>query len=182
MEAVQLVTKLLIEMGSKRSWHRPIVRFAENTILPYLAPPDATKRLNQNDIFFIDIGPTWQTLGQIEYEGDVGNTFVIGNNKIYLDCAEAARSLFRLARNHWASSQVTGDQLYKWLENEAEKRNYSLVKEDDGHRIGEFPHKTIFSGPLSAVKFHPTGGLWVLEVHIIDSNNGIGAFYEDILR
>jgi methionyl aminopeptidase len=181
LEAIQIAKTVLAEQGCVRSWHRPMIRFGANTVKPYFTQPDPKSVLLENDIFYVDIGPVWKE-GDEEYEGDVGNTYVLGNDSKYLQCKNDVILLFEKAANQWRNHKISGQKIYQWLEMEAKKMNYFLVSEDDGHRIGIFPHQRIFSGGLSQVRFYPNRGLWVLEVHIQDLSGQFGAFYEDILR
>lgn len=182
VEATRFVGELLHKLGAKRSWHRPIVRFGENTAKPFSVPPQVGRILGETDIFYIDIGPTWLGADGIEYEGDVGNTFALSSNPAHQHCIDNAKELFKLGCKFWHDESSSGINLYKYLSDEARKRGYELVPEDDGHRIGDFPHKRVFSGPLSATDFHPSADRWVLEIHLREVQGRYGAFFEDVLR
>ncbi len=58
LDAIHLATKTLVEQGAERSWHRPLVRFGENTSKPYSAQPEEERVLKGDDICLIDLGPT----------------------------------------------------------------------------------------------------------------------------
>lgn len=181
VQGIALARQVLQEMGAERSWHTPIVRIGSNTARPHTAAADEQSIYRNGDIFYIDIAPTWRGSDGNEYEGDVGDTFASSGNPQHLKCANVARELFKLGCEYWRNSNVTGNELYGYLELEAEKRGYEMVPEDDGHRIGDFPHKLVFSGGLAETTFHPTTGLWVLEIHVRDPQSQFGAYFEDIL-
>ena len=182
LDAIHLATQTLVELGSERSWHRPLVRFGENTSKPYSAQPEEKRVLRGDDICLIDLGPTWMGKDGIEYEGDVGETFSLSGSEAHLFCISSAKEIFQKGCAFWRETHCSGEQLYKFLSREAERLDLELVTEDDGHRIGDFPHKRTFSGSLSAVDFTPSVGLWVLEVHLRERQGRHGAFFEDLLR
>ena len=182
LEGVKIISEKLKALGVERSWHHPVFRIGENTTKPYFVQASEEKRLSPNDIYYIDIGPVFCGSDGIEYEGDVGNTFSLSNEPAHKKVIEASQSLFKLACEKWKLQNVTGVEIYRWLSEEAIKMGLRLVHEDDGHRIGDFPHKRIFAGGLTQVDFCPQSGLWVLEVHVMDLKRNIGAFFEDILK
>ncbi len=189
MMATQLATQILNELGSTKFWHRSIIRFGSNTLKDFSARIDESKVLQENDLMLIDLGPVWSGDDGLLYEGDVGETFVIGKNERFEACAKAARELHHESCEYWrdldkSSEAATGEHLYEWLIERAKERGYALVPEVRGHRVGDFPHKKkgISSGKLSEVKFVPSPGIWVLEVQLQDPSNEFGAFYEDFLR
>ena len=53
-------------------------------------------RLGQNDSYFIDLGLVFDG-----HEGDVGDTFVVGNAPERQACADAARQLFHEVAQIW---------------------------------------------------------------------------------
>ena len=65
----------------KEHWHKPYIRFAQGTTLTFHNPLQPSYKLQQGDIFYIDLGPIWpnEELG-LHYEGDYGDTFVYGEN------------------------------------------------------------------------------------------------------
>lgn len=182
IEAADLAIKLLAREGSQLSWHRPIVRFGQRTSMPYSVAPDRKCILNENDIFYIDIGPVWHEADGIAYEGDVGDSYVLGNNTDFLECIQTVRYLHKIASDYWRTNNPTGVNLYEWLSQKAHDCGYEIVLEDDGHRIGDFPHKRFCKLGLSSVECQIQPNLWILEVHIRKLNGHFGGFYEDILR
>ena len=184
-EATVMADKLLRNAGSPRSWHRTRIRFGENTALPYLDKGNPDRALTLGEIFFIDIGPNWKlsSFGNIEYEGDVGHTLIAGKgNSEYAECIKLAKQLFDEATREWNRIKLTGTELYGWVMKRASELGYQIVPEDDGHRIGDFPHQRFSEKGLTEISFVPATYLWVLEIHLLHPSKRFGAFFEDILQ
>lgn len=175
-DAVEMAKDLLAKLGMLKGWHDVYVRFGANTLKTFGAASDPGVVLGENDIFFIDIGPVWK-----EWEGDGGDTFVVGQNSEMERCAADARTLFHTVRRKWAAEGASGKALYDFAIDEAQKLGWELNMDLSGHRISDFPHEVIYPGPLAEVEFTPKPLLWVLEIHIRDPEMRFGAFYEDML-
>ena len=167
---------LLEASGVDRLWHPVIIRFGVNTCKTYQQPSEKNVVLAANDIFFIDLGPVYAG-----HEGDVGDTFVLGDDAIKLDCAVAAGKLFQLVRQYWLQQQVSGAMLYQYAQQQADNLGYQLNLDIKGHRLGDFPHKLYNGGNLADFTAAPTPGVWVLEIQLRHPTLPIGAFYEDVL-
>lgn len=63
-DARQLAKDTLERLGSKKGWHKVLVRFGANTIKNFQEPSDRGVRLGTDDIFFLDIGPVWGERGR----------------------------------------------------------------------------------------------------------------------
>lgn len=74
-EATAGCRQLLTELGMDRIWHPVLVRFGENTLKKFNQRSEVDPRLEDNDIFFIDLGVVWNA-----HEGDAGATFVVGED------------------------------------------------------------------------------------------------------
>lgn len=181
-EARLMALSVFSDYGVKKHWHRPFIRFGEGTALTFHDPIQPDYKLQENDPFYIDLGPVWkdESLG-VEYEGDYGDTFVLGENKEASKCAKTARELFQKARQKWLTDNATGEQIYAFLKTEAESRGYILHDRVDGHRVSDFPHQKYSKERLAALTFKPADAIWVLEVQILDSQKRFGAFFEDLL-
>lgn len=175
-DAVEMAKDLLANLGMIRGWHDVYVRFGTNTLKTFGAASDPGVILGKNDVFFIDIGPVWK-----DWEGDGGDTFVVGQQSEMERCAASARKLFHTVRRKWAASGMSGKALYDFAFDEARKMGWELNMDLSGHRISDFPHEAIHKGPLAELEFKPKPLLWVLEIHIRDPQNRFGAFYEDML-
>ena len=175
-DAVELAKDVLAERGMLRGWHGVYVRFGANTVKSWNEPSAPGVVLGENDIFFIDIGPTWK-----DNEGDGADTFVVGANADMARCAADARAIFDEVRQRWLDSGDSGQQLYQYARAATERRGWVLNLELSGHRLADFPHAVAFEGTLAEVGFRPTPQLWVLEIHIRHPQQAYGAFYEDLL-
>jgi Xaa-Pro aminopeptidase len=175
-DAVAQGRKILKEMGLLRGWHGVRVRFGPNTLKAFRAPSEPGTILRENDIFFVDIGPVWQ-----KWEGDAGNTYVVGTDTEMHRCKRDVRVLFDRVQAKWRADSLTGRELYDFANAEASSMGWELNLDTSGHRLAEFPHEALYSGSLRAVNFAPTTDLWVLEIQIRHPERQIGAFYEDLL-
>lgn len=183
-EAVILAESLARAQGVKKNWHKPIIRFGKETLLTFRDKGNPDEKLEEENIFFIDIGPVWALpqWGDLEYEGDVGKTFSRGGPVAWASVAQASQELFDGAVAQWKSGGVKGLEIYGWLSDAAAKRGYELVQNVDGHRVSDFPHTQYSKARLAAMDFSPASDAWVLEVHLRDPKNQCGAFFEDILQ
>ncbi|MDD2877715.1 MAG: M24 family metallopeptidase [Acidiphilium sp.] len=175
-DAVEQAKELLATNDMVRGWHDVYVRFGTNTLKTFGAPSDPGIILKDNDIFLIDIGPVWE-----DWEGDGGDTFVVGSAPEKEKCAADARTLFHTVRHKWENTGLTGKELYEFAVTEAQSLGWELNMDLSGHRLSNFPHAAIYDGPMADVDFKPSPLLWVLEIHIRHPTDGYGAFYEDML-
>ena len=181
-QARQLVLACFSQHGVTKHWHRPYVRFGEGTLLTFNDPIRENAILAQDDPYYLDVGPVWTDKASgIEYEGDYGDTFILGDNAEGEKCAEAARSLFQFAQRFWREKKCSGQELYRILDQETSARGYCLVKDVEGHRLADFPHHRYTKMNLADADFVPSPALWVLEVKINHPTLPFGAFFEDIL-
>ncbi len=175
-EAVALANGVLAERQMRRGWHKVNLRFGVNTTLHFHTTSQPGVVLSENDIFFIDIGPVFD-----RWEGDGGDTFVVGHDADLTRCANDARAVFHAARRRWLSDALSGRALYDFAAAEAARLGWVLNLDMNGHRISDFPHKAIFAGSLAQIDFAPSAGLWVLEIQIRHPTRPFGAFFEDLL-
>ncbi|MEO8780206.1 MAG: M24 family metallopeptidase [Rhodanobacter sp.] len=89
-EAKAEAMEVFRELGYERLWHPVLVRIGANTMKSYRQASDLDVRLGENDSYFIDLGLVFDG-----HEGDVGDTFVVGNAPQRQACADAARALFQ---------------------------------------------------------------------------------------
>lgn len=174
--ATALLDRRLRAAGAQLHWHRPLVRIGVNTTKRFAERSEPGVRLRDPDICFVDIGPVWDG-----YEGDCGETIVVGADPERLRCARDAREIFALLREAWRREALTGRQLYARAAALARERGWLLNRDYDGHRLGDFPHHAYYRGGLSTVEARPAPSLWVLEVQIVHPARTYGAFYEDLL-
>lgn len=162
--------------GLLRGWHGVKLRFGTNTIKGFSDASDPGTILREDDIFFIDIGPVWQG-----YEGDGGDTFVVGNDAEMHRATTDVRAIFDATRARWLADGLSGAALYRFAAAEAERRGWQLNLDMSGHRLSDFPHAVKYDGALIDSDYAPSPGLWVLEIQIRHQERPFGAFYEDLL-
>jgi Xaa-Pro aminopeptidase len=181
-EAREVCLQVLKEKGAEKHWHRPYVRLGKGTALSFHDPVQPSYRLQKNDPVYIDLGPVWKdSLSGLEYEGDVGDTFVFGKYPDAERCALRAQQIFVEAQEKWRAEKCSGSELYSFIEKRANDLGYQLLEKVDGHRLGDYPHTKYSKERLAKVEFNPTTCLWVLEVQLLDPDKRFGAFYEDLL-
>jgi Xaa-Pro aminopeptidase len=167
---------VLREAGLLRGWHGLHLRFGENTLKPFGAPSEPGVVLKPDDIFFIDIGPVWQ-----KWEGDGGDTFVVGSDPDMHRIATDVRALFDRVQARWRSEGLTGEGLYAFADEEARAMGWRLNLDMSGHRLADFPHSAFHRCPLAGAVYTPSANLWVLEIQIRHPERPFSAFYEDLL-
>jgi Xaa-Pro aminopeptidase len=175
-DAVAMAKEILAGHDMVRGWHDVYVRFGSNTLKTFGADSDPGIVLGEKDIFFLDIGPVWE-----EWEGDGGETFVVGGLPDMEKCATDCRALFHTVRHEWENTGKSGKELYEFAVEEARALGWELNMDLSGHRLSDFPHAAIYDGPMADVDFKPSPLLWVLEIHIRHPTDGYGAFFEDML-
>lgn len=168
--------RLLKEWGMLRGWHGVHVRFGCNTLKRFGERSEPGVHLQPDDIFFIDIGPVFNG-----YEGDGGDTFVVGNDSEMIEARTVVREVFFQTRKAWLGGGLTGRELYEFAGQQAAKRGWKLNMDMSGHRLSEFPHAVHFSGELAEIGFVPAPACWVLEIQIARPGTAFSAFYEDLL-
>ena len=175
-EAKAEAMEVFLELGYERLWHPVLVRIGANTTKAFRQASDPAVRLGENDSYFIDLGLVFDG-----HEGDVGDTFVVGNAPQRQACAEAARTLFRDVAGVWHSQGLTGRALYAFAVERAAAMGWRFIQATKGHRVGDFPHSIHKAGDLANLAASPSQNLWILEIQIAHPTEPFGAFYEDLL-
>ena len=176
-DAKKLLKIVLEDYQSEKIWHPPQVRFGVNTVLPFAKPQIANHVLEEDDVFFLDIGPVFNG-----YESDIGETFQVGSNLQTKKLITDSKVIFGEVKNYWQNTGVNGEDLYQHAIELASDRGWKLALEGaSGHRISEFPHAAHYRGKLKTFELVPASSRWILEIHLIDSARKIGAFFEDVL-
>ena len=173
---LEIAQEVLEALGMERLWHKSLVRFGPGTIKTFHDPFEPERVLEDDDIFFVDLGAVFGG-----HEGDAGDTFVVGADAEMADCADAARVLWRDVAARWRADKPTGKALYRYALDQAKAMGWRLNWQVKGHRVSDFPHAIYNAGPLGALDATPTPGLWILEIQIRHPTRPFGAFYEDLL-
>lgn len=185
----QDVYKLALELyGIKKYWHKRIVRAGKNTLCPYKEnPPDLF--VKEDDIVFFDLGPVFE-----DWEADFGRTYVLGKDPIKLRLKNDIEKAWSEGKKYFqAHKDITGAELYSYVNLLAEKYHWKYGQEHCGHLIGNFPHELI-QGEEIVNYIHPNNSIrmrdpdsegrprdWILEIHFIDEEREVGGFFEQLL-
>jgi methionyl aminopeptidase len=175
-EIIQQIFQAEESFGARKNWHKPIVRIGANTILSFDYPSIPNIKLQENDIFFIDIGPVVDG-----YEADLSQSFTMGVNEAYSQICHDSRDIWHLCYEEWKAKGLTGEELYVIAVSEAKQRGYELDLEEGGHRIGPFPHERPAPEFLKDEMLKVNPGQWILEIKLLDPQKKFGAFFESIL-
>lgn len=159
------------------SWHPIKVRIDTDTLLSFSQKSDPEIKIKQNSIFFIDIGTVKDGL-----EGDVGETFVFGDDFKKTLLIKKCKTVFDETIKAWKVENLTGPELYKFAQQKSLELNVELNLKMDGHRVGSFPHGVYFKGGLMDIEISPSPNLWILEIQIKCPMLNLGAFYEDLIQ
>jgi Xaa-Pro aminopeptidase len=175
-DARAMARDILKDLGMRRGWHHIITRLGSNTTKDFMALSEPGVVLQDNDVFFIDIGPIYG-----DTEGDAGETFVVGDDPEHHKAKADVRAIWEEVRARWFSTRASGQQLYEYAQQSTEQRGWKLNLDLSGHRLSDFPHSAHYDGSLADVDFRPSANLWVLEIAIAHPERPFGAFYEDLL-
>lgn len=174
-DAHKMYKELCTRYPVEKQWHPPKLRFGPNTICDFkdVSVPHV---LQEEDIFFIDIGPVIDG-----HEADYGETFAIGNIFDQKNIAHCSKKVFEEVSEYFKRNKTTGENLYQFAKARADHYGYILNMGSDGHRIGDFPHHIHFKGALPETEEVIVPNAWILEIHLYSKDKKFGAFYEDIL-
>ncbi|MBY0370306.1 aminopeptidase P family protein [bacterium] len=176
-QARALAEETLRAKGAERFWHKTHVRFGVNTRRTFSEMSLPGVRLQDKDIFFLDLGPVFHG-----YEGDVGAAFTVGEDPDMVRCAADARHLFQQIQVRWAEQGWSGKRLYDFAQTAARDMGWEFALDGaSGHRIADFPHVLYHKGNLVSFAGTPISDRWILEVHLRHPKRMFGAFYEDTL-
>ena len=182
IEARELAKKIFSDHGVKKHWHQPVIRFGSGTIETFHTPLRANVFLEPNDPVYLDLGPVWYHPDtQMEYEGDVGDSYVLGRNENAEQMIRSLHELFQFGKEAWQKEKLSGEEIFKRMKLKAEDLGYELLPEVVGHRLGGFPHQKYSKERLPNLTFSPSPHLWVLELQIVQREWGMGAFFEDLM-
>ena len=187
--ASNAIRDLAAEMfGTTKYWHKRIVRAGANTLLPYREnPPD--REIGTDDIIFADFGPIFE-----QFEADFGRTFVLGDDPVKHRLRDALPVIFDAGRAFFeADPDITGAQLYTYVQGLAEADGWEFGNDHAGHLVGQFPHEKIAGEQVESYiapgSDEPMRRLdrsgrqchWILEIHLVDRERQIGGFHEELL-
>ncbi|MCF8060556.1 MAG: aminopeptidase P family protein [Bacteriovoracaceae bacterium] len=156
----------------ERWWHPTKIRFHQNTICSFRDTSTPNIKLEKDNLFFLDIGPVFY-----DHEADVGQTFKLGDPSF----KNPAQELFSELKQYWMNEGLSGKALYELACEIAERKNLIFNLKMAGHRLSEFPHALHHKGPLKDWSETISSKRWVLEVHLLEKDQSLGYFFEDLL-
>jgi Xaa-Pro aminopeptidase len=174
--------------GISSYWHKRIVRAGSNTLAPYAEnPPD--RLIAGDDIVFLDLGPVFE-----DWEADFGRTFVLGDDAAKHKLRRDTETAFAQGKKYFQTTEdVTASGLFHYVVQLAKEFGWEFGGRIAGHLIGHFPHERI-AGDKVSLYVHPENHLlmrtpgsdglarhWILEIHFVDRQREIGAFFEELL-
>lgn len=162
--------------GIEKLWHRPLIRFNQNTLCTFKDRPNINYILQEEDIAFIDIG-----IVKDGVEGDVGKTIVFGQNKEFLRLKNTSELLFNDAIKFWKTENPTGIQLYEFIYTQSKKYHVIFNLSPAGHLIGAFPHTHAWTKGANTYPEKLAAKGWILEIQIKSPIQPFGSFYEGLL-
>lgn len=174
--------------GTDKHWHKRVVRSGPNTLQPYAEnPPD--RAIEADDIVFVDFGPIFSA-----WEADVGRTYVLGEDPVKARLRDDLPRIFDAGKRHFeAHPQISGEELYRHVCGLAADAGWEFGGPHSGHLVGEFPHERIDGNKIESYittgsthpmrRTDPSGRQchWILEIHLVDRERGIGGFFEQLL-
>ena len=174
--------------GITAYWHKRIIRAGRNTLAPYAEnPPDLV--IGDDDILFLDLGPVFE-----DWEADFGRTFVIGSDPLKLKLRDDVGRAFAEGKRFFQDTPtIKANEFFDHAVSLAHKFGWEFGGRIAGHLIGQFPHEKI-AGDKVTLYVHPESRLpmqsldeqgqkrhWILEIHFVDRELGIGGFFEELL-
>lgn len=175
-QAIYAAHLIFKKHGIEKLWHRPLIRFNQNTLCIFKDRPNIDYILQEEDIAFIDIGIVKDGI-----EGDIGKTIVFGKNNIFLHLKNISEILFKDAIKYWKSEHPTGIKLYEFIYDQAKKYDVEFNLSPAGHLIGAFPHTHAWTKGADTYPEKLTACRWILEIQIKSLIQPFGAFYEGLL-
>lgn len=176
-------------LGTRKFWHKRIVRAGKNTLCPYKEnPPDHI--LQENDILFFDFGPVFE-----QWEADIGITSVLGDDPTRHQLKSDVEKAWEEGKAYFEKHReyITGAELYAFTCEMAKRYGWQYGNEHCGHLVGRFPHEQLLGEErinyihpdnhqrMSAPDQHGEERHWIYEIHFVDTEKQIGGFYERLL-
>ena len=174
--------------GVEKHWHKRIVRAGSNTLTTAVDNPPV-RTIGADDTVYVDLGPVFG-----EWEGDVGRTYLMGNDPAKARLIADLERIFAIGQAHFhATAGITGAELYAFVCRQAADAGLRFGGSIAGHVVGEFPHARLPGdkelnriSPRNPRPMREPDGLgqarhWILEVHLVDTAGTFGGFYERLL-
>jgi Xaa-Pro aminopeptidase len=175
-EATAAAEQIFKDYGIEKLWHRPLIRFNQNTLCTFRDRPATDYILQEEDIAFVDIGIVKNGI-----EGDVGKTIAFGDNAEFKHLQVTSEVLFQEATQYWKDENPTGIKLYEFVHARTKELGVLFNLSPAGHLIGAFPHTHAWTKGANTYPEKLSAGGWILEIQIKSLTQPFGAFYEGLL-
>jgi Xaa-Pro aminopeptidase len=187
------LSKEIWELGAQRHniktwWHKRIVRSGPNTLKPYNESAD-DRIIQADDIMFVDLGPVFEA-----YEADFARTYVLGDDAVKRRLRDSLEPVWHAVKARFGENPaMTGEALYAIACDESREAGWDFGGAIAGHLVGQFPHERIprdmtslyiKEGNGDSMSLPGKDGMkrhWILEIHLVDRERQIGAFFEQLL-
>lgn len=177
------------DFGVLNHWGKKIVRTGINTLQPYSADP-SNLLIQEGDILFFDFHPVFEG-----WEADLGPTYVLGNDPLKLKIKKDVEAAWYEGNNwYFKQNRLTGAAFFDYATDLAKRYGYEFGNAIAGHIIGKYPHEQPDDPNDMCLDVHPDNNTdilqldkfgnkrhWMLELHFVDRENNIGAFFEQLL-
>ncbi|MBV7256138.1 aminopeptidase P family protein [Pacificimonas sp. WHA3] len=185
--AADVVSLAQEQFGVTRRWHKDIVRSGPNTLATF-HERRADRRLTEDEIVFLDLGPVFGDL-----EADVGRSFVVGSDPAKHRLVSDLEELHGAVGARMASSpNISGAELYRFAAAQAHNRGWDFIGKIAGHIVGPFSHlrdggskAEFYISPenervLADVEFQGAPANWIIEIHIASPCASFAGFFEQL--
>lgn len=186
----EIVQIALDDFGIHQHWGKKIVRTGSNTLQPYVANPPG-RTIEEGDILFFDFHPVFNG-----WEADLGRTYVLGNDPHKLKIKQDVEAAWQIANDwYFRQEKLTGARFFDYVNELTQSYGYEFGNAIAGHIVGPFPHEQPDDPADLCLDVHPDNHTdilqpdkqgnprhWMLELHFVDREKGIGAFFEQLLE
>jgi Xaa-Pro aminopeptidase len=170
-QATVAAEQIFNDYGIEKLWHRPLIRFHQNTLCTFRDRPTTDYILLEVDIGIVKDG----------IEGDVGKTIAFGDNPEFKHLQTTSELLFQEATRYWQDENPTGIKLYEFVHAKTKEHGVLFNLSPAGHLIGAFPHTHAWTKGANTYPEKLSAGGWILEIQIKSLTQPFGAFYEGLL-
>ena len=139
---------------------------------------------------FFDFHPVFEG-----WEADLGRTYVLGNDPLKLKIKKDVEAAWYEGNNwYFKQNRLTGAAFFDYATDLAKRYGYEFGNAIAGHIIGKYPHEQPDDPNDMCLDVHPDNNTdilqldkfgnkrhWMLELHFVDRENNIGAFFEQLL-
>ena len=191
LQLIEEIVKIAKEdFGIENHWGKKIVRTGINTLQPYVSNPQDLI-IQDGDILFFDFHPVFEG-----WEADLGRTYVLSNDPLKQKIMKDVEAAWHEGKDwYFKQDRLTGAEFFNYASDLAKRYGYEFGNAIAGHIIGKYPHEQPDDPNDLCLDVHPGNHNdilqldkegnkrhWILELHFVDRENNIGAFFEQLLN